>query len=1162
MSQYRLGNPIKETSSGSSYRLGNPINVEQEEEREEDRSGLIKSIAAFGLDLGISEGGRLGSAAAGAAIGSFVPGIGTAIGGGIGYVLGGLAFGAAGSRVRQTIDNPDRDVDQGQVFSDAIINLIPGGKAGKPLLRRLGAQAATGAGIGATAETAESVASTGTLPTLEELRNAGVSSAALATGLGLTGEAFGKAYTKFAGMPNRDLTIAYKKGDPDAKVLIDGEEKLVSDFLDERKKMYQNALLDIREKHDDEFIRLKELQNKVAGGQYKKKNAPLKVLTDESDYYMNRRMAEAAIEGHNNKIKQTIDLSIKDLQNLSKITGKSAKDISDEVDEYLYAKHAIAYNKANRFSFDGDGAAGISTDKAKSIISNFEKKQLNDTYSTVIDTRRQMSREILDTLEEGGLVSKKEANNLRTQFPDYVPLNRVMPEDDISDTANRLLKEANIKYETIAPGLRRAKGSELEVDNITVNIVRNLSLAKRRAEVNKANQAFVTLIENNKFLGTDTDKIVKIVPMKPTGYKKVKDDSPEAQLARSEGKNPPMKEIPIYKNDDQNVATVFKDGKRFALQFADSKLAQEFKGLNKAEVDGFLKASLMANRYLGGVFTRYNPEFMVPNNIRDRTEAFVNNLGKMKTTTAAQTLNPATLVRDFNVIRRNLFGVEGRNPKEKANDRLYQDFVQDGASTGNVGATTIKEIESTIEDLGKNLSKGYKGKGEKVNDVINKINSLFEDNTRFTTYRLARESGMTRKQSAFAARNSSFDPLQRGSQTGSLRALYLFLNPAIQGSKNFLRSTLKNKKNFAITFGGLMATTRALDWWNTSIDPEYRNKVPQWKQDKHLTFLTRSVPSSIPGGENDVEYVSVPIGYSMAPFKIAADHAQRFLFGDKSQMSPGEVASQLTEATLTAYNPLGGSINPTQVRPFNELAQNKNGLGQDIRPEFLERINMDPREKIYPHTANTLGGELAMGLADELANMGHKTSPENLEYLYQMYTGGPGKTVQRLFDVTAKKYNNEKTSPNDWPILRRFYGRTINDTFSKRTGLATSIEDAEYEQNTRNQKNRRIADQIFSKVKNAPEGETLRILKEELTGKEDVNESTILRVARDLDEYNRGVTRIDDKLKRIDPDLKAPIILKELEGKTDAEKVLYFKEALRKKTIQLDDIKELIKLSQ
>jgi len=1095
---------------------------------------LAKVGAGFVTDIAISEASRLGGAATGAAIGTAIaPGVGTAIGGAIGYIVGGLGGGAAGSITRQRIIDPEAEIDQGQIVADSLINLIPGVGVGKSVVKGIASQAAIGAGISGGAEVIESVVNKQELPTLEDLKKAGITGAALGTGLGITGKAFEQAYTKFAGMPTRDFTEAFRRGDPDARLIGDAVEKTSRDFSDEVAKRYQDIGISIREKYDDEFIRAKLLQDISAGGQLKTEGGKLKVTSDETDYYLQRRLAEGKIDSKLQRVEDEINLDSAFLLNKSDEIGKTPAELSKGINDYLYAKHAVDYNKANRLKFGGDGAAGISTNEAKTIINKFEKSGLDKSLDFSINNRKQLSREILDTIEEGGLISTKDADRLRKEFPDYVPLNRIMETDDVAD-ASKILTSSSTRYETLASGVRRAFGSKREVSDITQNIVDNLAGAVRRAEVNKANQSFVKLLMANKKQAKDLG--IRVRKPNIVGTRVVKDMSDEAQLARSLGQKPKSLKVPIYERANENVLTVFLDGKRRFLEFSDPNLARTFKGSNKRELGSIMKGLYGMNRFLGGMYTRLSPEFVIPNLFRDRSEALVNNLAKMKGLQAVKTLNP---IEDMRVIRRNLFGaITPDTPQKQELDRLYKQFKEDGGSTGGLGLDTVKDIEKRMDELSKNLRMPTQKKVKALNDLINNINEIVEDSTRFGTYRQGLADGMTRDQAAFAARNSSFDPKLKGREGDTLKALYLFSNPAIQGAKNFLRS-MKNPKVAATVGGGLVAVTTALDKYNSMIDENYREKIPKWKIDKHLTIV-KGVNE-----DGSLDYFSIPIGYSMVPFKMAADLTQRIARQDKELDNVKEVAASFGQAVIDSYNPMGGSPVPTILRPMTELAQNKDGLGRDIRPSWLETKNISATEKIFPWTADTQGGELAMSLADQLKDMGYEVSPENLLYLYQTYTGGPGQTVKRLLDLTSKLYNNEPVNRSDFPIARRFYGRTFTDVFEKRTGDRAIIENLEKQENTDSAKASRIAYGIIKKYDAASDAEKPFVLNE-LLSQPEANEAVEKRVLRKLEDRAKGLTSIDKQAKNLTVAKRAEYYSEKFKTLPEDKKLLYIQDQIQK----------------
>ena len=375
-----------------------------------DDPGAADYVAAFGSDIAISEAGRLGGATVGTAI---LPGVGTAIG----YVLGGLGSGAAGSIARQRILDPDGELSYGQIVADAFINLIPGAKGAKFGASAVARQAAAGAGISAGARVAETAIDEGELPSMQELASAGLTGAALGAGLGVSGEAFSKAYSKFAGMPTRRLSEAFKIGDPDAKILVDGVERTGKEYAEMLPKNFRDIKLGISEAYSDDLIRARVLQNEVAAGQIKDVG-PLKVKSDESDFYLQRRLAEGKISAKNEELERLVDIDGAFLASKANELGTDASILSRSVNDYLYAKHGIAYNKAKRSTFEGkDGAAGKSTKVFKQIIKDFEAKGLQNELKESIDLRRDLSKRILNTIEEGGLISKVEANKLRKQFP-------------------------------------------------------------------------------------------------------------------------------------------------------------------------------------------------------------------------------------------------------------------------------------------------------------------------------------------------------------------------------------------------------------------------------------------------------------------------------------------------------------------------------------------------------------------------------------------------------------------------------------------------------------------------------------------------------------------------------------------------------------------------
>ena len=1060
---------------------------------------LGKMATAMAADIAISEGGRLAATAAGTA----VPIVGTAAG----WVFGGLASGAAGSITRQRMLG--QEIDYGSVVADAFLNIIPVAKGFKVFKNKTANtalfQAATGAGLSAGAETIQKVVSEDRLPTLEEIEGAGIRGGTLGLGLGIAGSKLENAYKKYSGVSRDDFNRALKMGDPEAEIIVNDVTMSGKEYADDVRKNYGDMRLALKEVTMDSRARLQELQQTSGGGQLKSKDGPFKTLGDDTDYNMNARLAESIIAGRNTELKNIFDLDGQFLANKADDLDVDVQQLSQSIDKYLYAKHALTFNKIKKKDYKGEGSpAGIDDAEAKSIIKNFEKSGLQKELAPVIESRQNLSREILDTLVDGGLYSKAYAERLRKTYPDYVPLDRIMDDDAV-----------------FSPGKYDATGSSRTVNDISVNILGNLSSAIRAAELNKANQSFLKLVESKPNIKAAKDIV--------TVYR------PEAVKAGAKSGQP---KLPPKTNRDA-VVTVYNEGVPTALSFKDQNLAAAMKGTNKAVLPSYMKLALWYNRTLGSLYTRYNPEFIIPNLFRDRSEAIVRTADSIGIGQALKLANPVT---DIRTIRRGILnkGKVSDNPELAELDALYKQFIEDGGSTGSLGAATLRDPEEAVKALQKSLHTGnQKGIIRKGFDALDRVNSYVEDSTRFQVYRRSLESGMTRKQSALAARDSSFDPLVRGTQGEALRAAYLFSNPAIQGGRNVLRS-LKNPRILRGMLTTMAGTTLALDLYNQSIDPDWKEKLrakdgSTWKTDKSLTFVTK-------GGEGqELEYFQVPIGYSIAPFKKLADFLQQRVIQQglmgiqpsqrEADMSVGQRALDLGKSFIDGYNPMGGSLWPTPMRPWVELAQNEDGLGRDIRPSWLETKNISETEKVYPWTMETRGGEMAMSFAEQLNEMGMEVSPENLLYLYRTWVGGPGNFAKRLFEVSSRIYNGEPIPRNEVPVLRRFFGNSPRTTFEARNYSEDVLNNLDNAYGTARAKATRIASSTFNKMQRKDSAAEKRlVLADVVRENPDLAQAIVKSIETKFKDESLGLTSADKRLKALPSLAKAEYFVDRLEN--------------------------------
>ena len=1145
--------------------------LENQNVTEKQQAGAATYAAALGTEIAIAESVKMAA---------------TAVGGPLGYVIGGLAGGAFGSLAAQKITNPN-DISYGRLLADSFINLIPGSKitkGAKTVKDVVARTAGTGAAIGAGGVTVEKAIDEERLPTLDELQNAGLTGGVLGGGLGYTGAKFNKVYTKIGGLTVKQIDEVLDPNTPKDKiqsVLQDVKPEEIKDLVGKlinlrknyatewQKKNVDDAIQTLKINYVDDKLLALQLQQESAGKQFINKKGLFKASSDEVDYYQESLLREALtsrqLEGYTNFYKETNDIAI----DIGAKINRSSEDINRDVKEYLRAKHAIKYNKENAYSFGKsqniykevkeefidpktgktktkkvkeyipqDGAAGISTKDAQKFIDDFEKADLHNTYKPLIQRRKHLSDEILNTARKGGFVDEITFKKLREKYPDYVPLNRILP-DDLNDYNTSVFMG-----EVSQTGIREAKGSKAELQDLDQNLMDNLATMVIKANTNIANQKFLKMVESpeNEGVGQAILKTTKDGSYRFDGISPV--DSKDTALS------------------------IFEDGKKYVLKFKDPELAYAFKGYPRNEMSQPVKLAYTVFRWYnslrGQLLTRYNIiEFPFVNKIRDMQETFINNLTRVGLKKSFEGVSPAQIKKSsMNVIARKNLNLKPRNAEEEKLYNLHEEFKKSGGSTGGLGLYSRDDIRREVEDIAKDQYKGnFKRYAQKFNRFIDKYNEIFEDSSRFTAFRLAKEKGYTTKQAAVSARNASFDPLKTGRYGAGLRATFLFANPAIQGTRILYRGLLRNPKKFGLLMGSLYGINSVLHFFNSSVDENYREKLQTQTGGNYI--LNKNLV--VVYGKNEdgtLNYVNMPVSYPVIPLKVAADVAARASFGDVNlEETPGAV-SDILEETVSAYNPTGGSPIPTPLRPFWELAMNEDGLGRPIRPELLGQNIMHSSDNVFDFTANTYGGELAMSLADTLRiNYGQDTSPENIMYLYELATGGPGRSIEQIATVVSKLYKGEKLEKRDLPLVRRFIGESAENKVELRNKETLNIlERIRKDAGSDSAINRRIGRTISKKVLEAPLQERMNVLTQELTKNSDkINKNVLDKIKDELENDALGITNTEKRIKSLPIKFRAKFIIEELKRQDLKDIDSYLNNLKRKKILTKETYKELLK---
>lgn len=733
---------------------------------------------------------------------------------------------------------------------------------------------------------------------------------------------------------------------------------------DRIKRNLDSVKVKILEKLQDNWVRVdKLLQDREV------------VVTDENNPYQQKVLYAGRVQDRMDKIQNELDSIDKAVLKTAKERGLSSEELWNDINLYLHAKHAPERNAVH-----GERASGMSDEDAQNVMNELQEKGEFSDIQRLGDQLAQASRKGLEILRNAQLISEEKYSKLRELYPNHVPLNRVM-----DDTGIEHYIAGGEGFNVYSSGLKRAKGSERQVADIAVNIATNLATFSVRAEKNLVDLATLQFSRDNAHLGLFEE-------IKPKAIGKRWDGSTIFQEIR-----------------DPLVLHLYENGKPVYLRIKDASLARAFQNINIEKLHPLFHYVAAFGRLYSGLATRFNPEFWPSNKIRDLEEL-------LPTVAAAKGLGGKAALKAVgrDILMENVKAVSDYvRGKDTEGARLYAQMKADGGTTGGLALSTRKDIEINLEKLKKlNRSGGRRALNYAI-QTVDHLNQIFEDSTRLSVYRTALEMGMTRKQAAFHAKNSTIDFNRKGEWGGIINALYIFSNASIQGSVKMLRAMKNPKVATAVTLAVATAVFLTAQW-NDEIDEDWRDKVSKWDR-------LNGLPVLIPSDEG-VRYITIPISWGLKPIKAMVDNIYDLSTGNEESVKDA-VGSVLT-SVIDAYNPLGGSdvvsaITPTVLDLPVDLARNKTWSGSMIRPHDY---GMRPRYTLYfKSLEKSAVGQGAIATARRLDDIGIEVSPADIKYVFDQATGGTGRFLSKVITSAASTVTGELPTSREAPFAGRFY---------------------------------------------------------------------------------------------------------------------------------------------
>lgn len=697
-----------------------------------------------------------------------------------------------------------------------------------------------------------------------------------------------------------------------------------------------------------------------------------------------------------------------------KIMEKHGLD-QETVDSYLYARHAAERNQyvAAKNADMPDGGSGMSTKEAESILSNFSQDAVrNRALESIGDINDKLNDWRSEMLVQSGLRSEADAKAMKSTWAHYVPLRGIPGDEEVRSDVFRGKVAAQDKKKALG---RKSKAESVLAQNFAVTL-----------------DAIVNAQRN-----IAANELWKMAQSNPDAKYWELDPSYVRQVQGKDGKVMQMADIERMQKAP-GIVPVYIKGEPHYIEFKTpegARIAAAIKELNAEQSNTLIRGLGKVNRFVGSMITRYSPEFVLTNFSRDYltalTVAYARDGGKIarKMVTDA----PAAVVG----LARNEMGVKNEWGDWKAR---WEDA---GGKVGFTQSKDFKTLAGEIDDDLKSLQRSnYNPKkwGSVVGKVVEAANGSVESATRLAYFRALVENGVDEKVAAQKSKELTVNFNRRGDWKWA-NQFWMFFNASVQGSANIAslftdKDPAVRKRAFAAA-GAIASAGAAVALFNQFLGGEdqdsgktHYERLPGWAKGNSAVIMNPF--------KKDGTALTIPLPYGLNVIwnvgRMMAEGATR-----KDGFTTMDAASEIASSIVGSFSPFGADIDPsnvpgtvlglgtpTAVKPWSELALNKNFSGRPIMPENIPGMTNKPESELYYQGVNPYARELAAFLnemtdGDKWHSGAVSVSPEKMEHVFNAYTGGVGRMLQQGFGIAKTWGEGEATTIRQWPFARRFF---------------------------------------------------------------------------------------------------------------------------------------------
>lgn len=696
-------------------------------------------------------------------------------------------------------------------------------------------------------------------------------------------------------------------------------------------------------------------------------------------------------------------------------------DVAD-LDEFLSARHAPERNNKigelykdqpdhdfYRAIDDHDvvGASGWSTNEALGAIRAVKAKGKLADYLAVAKMVDALNLQTRRTLLNASLIDQATFNSWGEQYKYYVPFRGWAEGSEHEESLRHQGAGMNIRGKEA----KQAFGRKSKSASPLAYSIMQAELAIVRAEKNRVGNIFLRFVREHP----DRDRWAI---NEPKLFKRI---DPNTGLVTTIPDNLVLQ--------DDNVFTTKVGGRpvHITLKGPDGlNLARALKNMGSVNIHPLIRAYSTITHTMAKLSTAWNPEFMIPNFVRDLGEAFIN----------LQEQEQKGFVRNFMrhikpALEGSMLAIAGKTPEKGSKLARYVEafhrFDRAGGRVRFFGLNEPDQIETNANRKLARLSGGplntLKDFGDRAAKAVEIAGGGIENATRLAAFMAAEDAGFSTADAAMLARNLTVDFNKKGELGSGISALYMFANAGIQGIARMMRAMGHRDVQKAV--GWLIFTSMLATLWSLMAGgdddsgvPNYM-KIPEWERDKNLIFMT---------GKDS--YVKIPLPYGFSMFAVLGSHAVTTLQGAEK---PGKAASAVVNSILNAFNPLGEESSmlmdlvPSAMRPAFYIWSNINWTGRPLYPEPMPGKGSTPDSGQSFRTDSAFSKEAAKQLNAWSGGNAYQSGaidvhPASIDHVLQAFTGGLGRFAKGVAETVVNgasgEWQIEKT-----PIIRRFVGK-------------------------------------------------------------------------------------------------------------------------------------------